>query len=118
MGELSNTLTRVLLLRHRVYSFAKDTQQVYAEMFLLETFPVNRGQREVFHVNLKTTVQTGQIYECRFLIGISGALFDDRHHNEVLRVEIAKWADWLDKDTTIKSEMKPLIYQAWEGFLQ
>jgi hypothetical protein len=32
-------------------------------------------------------------------------------------LEMFKWHDWLGKETTIESKWKPLIIEAWEGFL-
>lgn len=121
MSELDSTLFRVLILGKHVHSFSKDTEKsVHAELFLIERYPVNKSNDLVNHVSLKTTlpVPVNHTYDCRFTMGDSGALFDKQHHDNVLRLEFAKWVDWLDKEQTIESKWKPLILQAWEGFFE
>jgi len=118
MSELDSTLCRVLILGHHVHSFSKN-KSVHAELSLINRFPVNGSNDLVNYVSLKTTLPifVNHTYDCRFTTGYSGALFDKRHHNEVLRSEIAKWCEWLGKEETIESKWKPLIVEAWEGFL-
>jgi hypothetical protein len=118
MNELDSTLCRVLILGHHVHSFSKD-KSVHAELFLINRLPVNGLNDLANYVSLKTTLPifVNHTYDCRFTTGYSGALFDKRYHNEELRSEIAKWHEWLDKEATIESKWKPLIVEAWEGFL-
>jgi len=118
MRELDTTLCRVLILGHHVHSFSKD-RLVHAEMSLISRYPVNESNELVNYVSLKTTLPifVNNLYDCRFTTGYSGALFDKRHHNEALMLEMFKWHDWLGKETTIESKWKPLIIEAWEGFL-
>lgn len=118
MSELDSVLFKVLVLRQQVHSTAKDDSRVLATLSVLDAWPVNHAGDMAYHVNLMTYVQPGQQYECRFTMALIGNAANTRDLDKALRVQIDKWRDWLDKETTIEPKWKPLIVQAWEGFYQ
>ena len=118
MSELDSVLFRVLVLRRQVHSAAKYDSRVLATLSVLDAWPVNHAGDMAYHVNLKTYVQPGQQYECRFTITLIGNPANTRDLDKQLRAQIDKWRDWLNKESTLEPKWKPLIVQAWEGFFQ
>lgn len=117
MSESVSKLFQVIGFRHKIYSFAKDDQKVFAEMFLLDEWQGDTGIGRVFYINIKTTVHN-RVFDTMFMVGRAVALLDKYHGDKELQIEIGKLCHYLSWDTTIDPKEKSLIFQAWDGFFQ
>jgi len=112
-----SVLFRVLYLMHHVYSFSNN-KSVHAELAILNRYPVNEFGHEVANVTLTTSWGHGYNIKCNFRFAYHANVLELPNPDELLKLEIAKWVDWLNKEQTIDAQIKPLILQAWEGFFE
>ena len=112
-----SVLFRVLYLMHHVHSFSKD-KSVHAKLAVLNRYPVNGFGPEVADVAFTTSWGPGYNIKCNFRFAYHANVLELPNPNELLKLEIAKWVDWLNKEQTINAQIKLLILQAWEGFFE